>query len=165
MGTRSAPTTEMYTRCPVPACDAVKIAAATTTDPQLPGGPITDGSSLFCGPDQLRDTPPASATTWFFADSVHPSTGGHRAISEGVLADLRSFGHRSRELQMGYGYDDFMGKPVVAIINTWSDINPCHTHFKQRVFNRAFDDPFKLALMLKDIGIALQLMRRRSAAA
>ncbi len=33
------------------------------------------------------------------------------------------------------------------------------THFKQRIFNRAFDDPFKLALMLKDIGIALQLAR------
>ena len=33
------------------------------------------------------------------------------------------------------------------------------THFRQRIFNRAFDDPFKLALMLKDIGIALQLAR------
>ena len=46
--------------------------------------------------------------------------------------DLRSFNHRSRELQMGYSYDDFMGKPVVAIINTWSDINPCHAHFRTR---------------------------------
>ncbi|MBM4072920.1 MAG: dihydroxy-acid dehydratase [Planctomycetes bacterium] len=46
---------------------------------------------------------------------------------------LRAFGHRSRTFQMGYGRDDFMGKPVVAIINTWSDINPCHAHFKQRV--------------------------------
>lgn len=46
--------------------------------------------------------------------------------------DLRSFGHRSRALQMGYSYDDFMGKPVVAIINTWSDINPCHAHFRTR---------------------------------
>jgi 3-hydroxyisobutyrate dehydrogenase-like beta-hydroxyacid dehydrogenase len=33
------------------------------------------------------------------------------------------------------------------------------THFRQRIFNRAFDDPFKLSLMLKDIGIALQLAR------
>ena len=33
------------------------------------------------------------------------------------------------------------------------------THFNQRVFNRAFDDPFKLALMLKDVGIALELAR------
>ncbi len=47
--------------------------------------------------------------------------------------DLRSFGHRSRAMQMGYGPEDWSGKPVIAIINTWSDINPCHTHFKQRV--------------------------------
>lgn len=47
--------------------------------------------------------------------------------------DFRSFGHRSRMMQMGYGPDDWQGKPVIAIVNTWSDINPCHTHFKQRV--------------------------------
>jgi dihydroxyacid dehydratase/phosphogluconate dehydratase len=47
--------------------------------------------------------------------------------------DFRSFGHRSRAMQMGYGPDDWAGKPVVAIINTWSDINPCHVHFKHRV--------------------------------
>ena len=47
--------------------------------------------------------------------------------------DLRSFGHRSRAMQMGYGPEDWSGKPVIAIVNTWSDINPCHTHFKQRV--------------------------------
>ena len=47
--------------------------------------------------------------------------------------DLRSFGHRSRVLQMGYDYQDFMGKPVIAILNTWSDLNSCHSHFKQRV--------------------------------
>src|SRR5688572_19395960 len=34
---------------------------------------------------------------------------------------------------MGYERSDYAGKPVIAIINTWSDINPCHTHFKQRV--------------------------------
>jgi dihydroxy-acid dehydratase len=47
--------------------------------------------------------------------------------------DLRSFGHRSRLLQMGYERSDFMGKPVIGIFNTWSDINPCHAHFKTRV--------------------------------
>jgi len=46
--------------------------------------------------------------------------------------DLRSFGHRSRTKQMGYVAEDYGGKPVVGIINTWSDINPCHTHFRQR---------------------------------
>jgi len=47
--------------------------------------------------------------------------------------DLRSFGHRSRMLQMGYRKSDWEGKPVIGIINTWSDINPCHAHFKSRV--------------------------------
>jgi dihydroxy-acid dehydratase len=47
--------------------------------------------------------------------------------------DLRSFGHRSRFMQMGYGTADWAGKPVIAIVNTWSDINQCHAHFKQRV--------------------------------
>jgi dihydroxy-acid dehydratase len=47
--------------------------------------------------------------------------------------DLRAFGHRSRTAQMGYDRSDYAGKPVIAIINTWSDINTCHTHFKQRV--------------------------------
>lgn len=47
-------------------------------------------------------------------------------------ADLRAFGHRSRTLQMGYSREDWNGKPVIAIVNTWSEINPCHTHFRQR---------------------------------
>jgi dihydroxy-acid dehydratase len=46
--------------------------------------------------------------------------------------DLRSFGHRSRTLQMGYSREDYAGKPVIAVINTWSEINQCHTHFRQR---------------------------------
>ena len=48
------------------------------------------------------------------------------------VQDLRSFGHRSRTAQMGYERADYAGKPVIAIINTWSDINHCHTHFRQR---------------------------------
>src|SRR5919206_2844651 len=46
--------------------------------------------------------------------------------------DLRSFGHRSRTLQMGYSRQDYEGKPIIAVINTWSDINPCHSHFRTR---------------------------------
>jgi len=60
-------------------------------------------------PDQLR------SARWFAPD------------------DLRSFGHRSRLMQMGYAHADWVGKPVIAIVNTWSDINQCHGHFKQRV--------------------------------
>ncbi len=47
--------------------------------------------------------------------------------------DLRSFGHRSRLMQLGYSDEDFMGKPVVGILNTWSELNSCHSHFPERV--------------------------------
>ena len=47
--------------------------------------------------------------------------------------DLRSFGHRSRMKQMGFGPEDYAGKAIIAILNTWSDLNTCHTHFPQRV--------------------------------
>ena len=60
-------------------------------------------------PDQLR------SARWFAPD------------------DLRSFGHRSRMAQMGYGPEEYRGKPVIAIINTWSDLNQCHAHFRERV--------------------------------
>jgi dihydroxy-acid dehydratase len=45
---------------------------------------------------------------------------------------LRAFGHRSRMLQLGYQREDFIGKPVIAIINTCSEINPCHAHLRER---------------------------------
>jgi len=59
-------------------------------------------------PDQLR------SARWFAPD------------------DLRSFGHRSRILQMGYAPAEWEGKPLIAVINTWSDINPCHAHLRHR---------------------------------
>ncbi len=63
------------------------------------------------------------------SDSKKP---GLRSARWFGASDLRAFGHRSRTLQMGYAYEDFMGKPVVAIINTWSDLQPCHAHFRAR---------------------------------
>lgn len=60
-------------------------------------------------------------------------TGGRRSDRWFVPDDLRAMGHRSRMLQMGYDEADFLGKPVIGIVNTWSDTNPCHSHFKQRV--------------------------------
>lgn len=45
-------------------------------------------------------------------------------------SDLRSFGHRSRAMQMGWDRADWEGRPVIGILNTWSDLNPCHMHFK-----------------------------------
>ena len=46
--------------------------------------------------------------------------------------DMRQFGHHSRIAQMGYSRADYIGKPIIAVINTWSDINACHSHFRQR---------------------------------
>ena len=46
--------------------------------------------------------------------------------------DLRSFGHRSRLMQLGYGEEDFIGKPIIGVLNTWSEINSCHAHFRER---------------------------------
>jgi dihydroxy-acid dehydratase len=46
---------------------------------------------------------------------------------------MRTFNQRSRMAQLGLAQADYMGKPIIAVINTWSDINPCHMHFKARV--------------------------------
>ncbi|MEY9968586.1 dihydroxy-acid dehydratase [Streptacidiphilus sp. MAP12-16] len=45
---------------------------------------------------------------------------------------LRAFSHRSRMRQLGYLPEEHLGKPVIAILNTWSDINPCHMHLRER---------------------------------
>src|SRR6516165_5738329 len=47
--------------------------------------------------------------------------------------DLRAFSHRSRAMQMGYAPQEWKDRPVIAILNTWSDAQPCHMHFKSRV--------------------------------
>src|SRR5664279_5625287 len=49
--------------------------------------------------------------------------------------DMRSFGHRSRLRGIGYDAEDWKGKPVIGIINTWSEINPCHAHLRERAEN------------------------------
>ena len=46
--------------------------------------------------------------------------------------DLRSMGHRSRAMQIGLDQEDWEGKPIIAIINTWSDLSPCHHHLRDR---------------------------------
>jgi dihydroxy-acid dehydratase len=48
------------------------------------------------------------------------------------VQDLRAFGHRSRLRQIGYDAEDWQGKPVIGIVNTWSDINACHAHLRSR---------------------------------
>ncbi len=46
--------------------------------------------------------------------------------------DLRSFGHRSRMMQLGFAEEDFIGRPIIGVLNTWSEINSCHSHFRER---------------------------------
>ncbi len=70
---------------------------------------MTDSTNNKKRPDQLR------SARWFAPD------------------DLRAFGHRSRAMQMGYAPEEWVGRPVIAILNTWSDAQPCHAHFKTRV--------------------------------
>ncbi len=78
-----------FTNNSMPACDAAKVSAIT-------GGKVTDGSSLFC-----NSTPGApfnglatgaSVSTWQFADGVHPTTGGHKVISDLVTQQLKAYG-------------------------------------------------------------------------
>jgi dihydroxy-acid dehydratase len=33
---------------------------------------------------------------------------------------------------MGYAPADYEGKPIIGILNSWSDLSQCHTHFRQR---------------------------------
>jgi dihydroxy-acid dehydratase len=47
--------------------------------------------------------------------------------------DLRTFGHRSRLMQLGYADEDYQGKPVIGVLSTWSELNSCHSHFPERV--------------------------------
>ena len=49
--------------------------------------------------------------------------------------DLRSFGHRSRIKQFGLSNEDYLGKPVIGILNTWSELNTCHSHLRERAEN------------------------------
>jgi len=45
---------------------------------------------------------------------------------------LRAFGHRSRMRQLGIEPEEHLGKPLILIVNTWSDLNPCHMHLRLR---------------------------------
>ncbi|MFJ7042737.1 L-arabinonate dehydratase [Streptomyces sp. NPDC101112] len=56
----------------------------------------------------------------------------HQWYGSGVSSGLRAFSHRARTRQLGYLPEEHLGKPVIAILNTWSDINPCHVHLRDR---------------------------------
>jgi outer membrane lipase/esterase len=85
----NAPTSFGITNVTTPACDPAKISVIT-------GGRVTDGSSLFCNATSgvafngLRTG--ASASTYLFADSVHPTTGGHKVFADQVWTAIKGFG-------------------------------------------------------------------------
>ena len=49
-----------------------------------------------------------------------------------AASDMRAFAHRQRIQQMGLRREDVLSKPIVAIVNTWSDLSPCHAHLRER---------------------------------
>jgi len=56
----------------------------------------------------------------------------HRWFGDGPASSLRSLGHRGRMRQLGVDPEEHLGKPLIAILNTWSEMNPCHMHLRQR---------------------------------
>jgi dihydroxy-acid dehydratase len=56
----------------------------------------------------------------------------HRWFGSGRTDSVRAFSHRSRMRGLGVTADEHEGKPVIAILNTWSGINPCHMHLRER---------------------------------
>ena len=66
------------------------------------------------GDDRLTDAPARRSARWFDGDG------------------MREFAHRQRAQQMGFAREEFLGRPVVAILNTWSDLSPCHAHLRER---------------------------------
>jgi dihydroxy-acid dehydratase len=53
---------------------------------------------------------------------------------EGPAGELgmRTVSHRSRMRQLGIAAEEHLGKPVIGILNTWLEINPCHMHLRER---------------------------------
>ncbi|MDH4290370.1 MAG: dihydroxy-acid dehydratase, partial [Aquincola sp.] len=43
---------------------------------------------------------------------------------------MRAFAHRQRMQQQGVRREDVMQRPCIAIVNTWSELSPCHAHLR-----------------------------------
>lgn len=68
-------------------------------------------------------------------DTTHPNRRSLSQLrSQRWLAanTMRSFAHRQRLQQMGLAREAFMERPLIGIINTWSDLSPCHAHLRER---------------------------------
>ena len=113
--------------------------ASCTTPPSWPASRRPDPIPPFVSPlstpgssTQLAPVAPALRRSATHEPPAHVSPTDLRSHRWFGKDDLRSFGHRSRAKQAGFSAEDIAGKPVIAILNTWSDANPCHTHFRLR---------------------------------
>jgi 3-hydroxyisobutyrate dehydrogenase-like beta-hydroxyacid dehydrogenase len=89
-----------------------------------------------------------------------PIGAGHAMKCINNLITAMTFMATTEGLTIGkrFGLDPDAMIDVLNVSTGMSWIS--QTHFKQRIFNRKFDDPFRLELMVKDIGIALELASR-----
>src|SRR5579875_797613 len=90
---------------------AILGSAARRRNREHAGGVARGGGPVTKTPEELR------SYRWFGA---------------GRMAGLRQFGHRSRMRQLGIAAEEHLGKPLIAILNTWSEMNPCHMHLRER---------------------------------
>ncbi|WP_255952645.1 L-arabinonate dehydratase [Streptomyces odontomachi] len=94
------------------------------------------------GTASSRGTPPGSPAPQTAGGGDAPAAArhspqqqqlrSHQWYGSEISSGLRSFSHRARTRQLGYLPEEHLGKPVIAILNTWSDINPCHVHLRDR---------------------------------
>ena len=55
----------------------------------------------------------------------------HRSAEWFGKADKDGFNHRSWMKNQGIPDDQFDGRPVIGICNTWSELTPCNAHFRE----------------------------------
>src|SRR5260370_897977 len=90
-------------------------------------GESAGGVVVMAGPGRA---PQQVRSYRWFGDG--PAAGGGNARGAHDSGGLRAVSHRSRMRQLGIGGADHLGKPFIAILNTWAEINPCHMHLRER---------------------------------
>ena len=65
-----------------------------------------------------------TTTIRMMMDIIKPDSGEVTILGEKLSEATKN--------KLGYLPEEHLGKPVIAILNTWSDINPCHVHLRDR---------------------------------
>ena len=75
--------------------------------------------------------------------------------------DMRSFLHRQRVQQMGFEREEFIGKPIIGIINTRSELSTCHINLRDRasVIKRAVFQAGGFAAELPALSVSEPLVK------